>query len=158
MLQQPWNIQSWLEALSISQTADLHRFSVATILLWRIVRKRENMQWVNNRKLEIQCLVWWAWKLKHFRHVMVEAMLSWHTLNPLVAAQHRLNTGDYQSIVFCMCPSFMAAVYASADGWFQQHTVSLQSRMKIWRFMYKKAPVTLITARLADCCVIVWVC
>lgn len=119
---------------------------------WTITENWTTENW------KIQCLVWWAWKLKHFRHVMVGAMLSWHTLDPLVAAQHCLNTRDYQSIDFCMCPSFMAAVYASADGWFQQHTVSLQSRMKIWRFMYKKAPVTLITARLADCCVRVWIC
>lgn len=54
----------------------------------------------------------------------------------------------HQSIVFCVRPLWLQRLLM-ADS----NTVSLQSRMKIWHFVYKKAPVTLITARLADCCV-----
>lgn len=65
MLQQSWNIQSWLAALSISQTADLHRFSCFGELLEKekihseclgenvFTQLHLNNNWkLNNRKLK----------------------------------------------------------------------------------------------------------
>jgi len=50
--------------------------------------------------------------------VMVWGMLSWHTLGPLIG--HRLNATAYLSIVSDHVHPFMATMYPSSDGHFQQ--------------------------------------
>ncbi len=52
--------------------------------------------------------------------VMVWGIFSWHTLDPLVPIEHRLNTTAYPSIVADHVHSFMTTVYQSSDGYFQQ--------------------------------------
>jgi len=52
--------------------------------------------------------------------VMVWGMFSWHTLVLLVPIGHRLNTTAYLSIVSDHVHPFMATMYASSDGYFQQ--------------------------------------
>jgi len=52
---------------------------------------------------------------------MVWGMFSWHTLGPLVPIGHRLNATAYLSIVsFDHVHPFMATMYPSSDGYFQQ--------------------------------------
>jgi len=52
--------------------------------------------------------------------VMVWGMFSWHTLRPLVPIGHRLNATTYLSIVSDHVHPFMATMYPSSDGYFQQ--------------------------------------
>jgi len=52
--------------------------------------------------------------------VMVSEMFSWHTLVPLVPIGHRLNATAYLSIVSDHVHHFMATMYPSSDGYFQQ--------------------------------------
>jgi len=52
--------------------------------------------------------------------VMVWGMFSWHTLGPLVPIGHRLNATAYLSIVANHVRHFMATMYPSSDGYFQQ--------------------------------------
>jgi len=47
-------------------------------------------------------------------------MFSWHTLGPLVPIGHRLNVMAYLSIVSDHVHPFMAIMYPSSDGYFQQ--------------------------------------
>jgi len=47
-------------------------------------------------------------------------MFSWHTLGPLVPVGHRLNATAYLSIVSEHVQPFMATMYPSSDGYFQQ--------------------------------------
>jgi len=51
--------------------------------------------------------------------VMVWGMFSWHTL-PLVPFGHSLNATAYLSIVSDHVNPFMATMYPSSDGYFQQ--------------------------------------
>ncbi len=44
----------------------------------------------------------------------------WHTLGPLVPIEHRLNATASLSIVADHVYPFMATVYPSSDGYFQQ--------------------------------------
>jgi len=48
-------------------------------------------------------------------------MFSWHTLGPLVIG-HRLNATAYLSFVSDPVHPFMATMYPSSDGYFQQDT------------------------------------
>jgi len=51
---------------------------------------------------------------------MVWGMFSWHTLGPLAPIRHHLNVTGYLNIVSGhVCP-FMASMYPSSDGCFQQ--------------------------------------
>ncbi len=52
--------------------------------------------------------------------VMVWGIFSWHTLDPLVPAEHCLNTAAYRSIVADHVHPFITTVYPSSDGYFQQ--------------------------------------
>jgi len=52
--------------------------------------------------------------------VVVWGMFSWHTLGPLVPIGHCLNATAYLSIVFDHVHPFMATIYPSSDGYFQQ--------------------------------------
>ncbi len=52
--------------------------------------------------------------------VMVWGIFSWHTLDPLVPIEHRLNARAYLSIVAYHVHPFMTTVYPSSDGYFQQ--------------------------------------
>jgi len=52
--------------------------------------------------------------------VMVWGMFSWHTLGPLVLIGHRLNATAYLSIVSDHVHPFIATIYPSSDGYFQQ--------------------------------------
>ncbi len=52
--------------------------------------------------------------------VMVWGIFSWHTLDPLVPNEHRLNATAYHSIVADHVHPFMTTVYPSSDGYFQQ--------------------------------------
>ncbi len=52
--------------------------------------------------------------------VMVWGIFSWHTLGPLVPIEHRLNATAYLRIVAERVHPFMATVYPSSDGYFQQ--------------------------------------
>jgi len=47
-------------------------------------------------------------------------MFSWHTLGPLEPIGHCLNATAYLSIVFDHVHSFIATIYPSSDGYFQQ--------------------------------------
>ncbi len=47
-------------------------------------------------------------------------MFSWHTLGPLVPIGHCLNAMAYLSIVSDHVHPFMATMYPSSDGYFQQ--------------------------------------
>ncbi len=51
---------------------------------------------------------------------MVWGIFSWHTLDPLVPIEHRLNATAYLSIVAYHVHPFMTTVYTSSDGYFQQ--------------------------------------
>ncbi len=51
---------------------------------------------------------------------MVWGIFSWHTLDPLVPIEHRLNATAYLSIVADHVHPFMTTVYPSSDGYFQQ--------------------------------------
>ncbi len=52
--------------------------------------------------------------------VMVCGIFSWHTLDPLVPIEHRLNATAYLSIVADHVHPFMTTVYPSSDGYFLQ--------------------------------------
>ncbi len=94
---------------------------------------------LDNRRLEKCCLVWWIsisaatfqmvgvriWRKEHesmdpsclvsmvqagVGGVMVWEIFSWHTLGPLVAIEHRLNTTTYLSIVADHVHPFMTTV------------------------------------------------
>ncbi len=52
--------------------------------------------------------------------VMVWVIFSWHTLDPLVTIEHRLNATAYLSIVADHIHPFMTTVYPSSDAYFQQ--------------------------------------
>ncbi len=52
--------------------------------------------------------------------VVVWGIFSWHTLDPLVQIEHRLNIRAYLSIVADHVHPFMTTVYPSSDGYFQQ--------------------------------------
>ncbi len=52
--------------------------------------------------------------------VMVWGVFSWHTMGPLVPIEHCLNATVYLSIVADHVHPFMATVYPSSDGYFQQ--------------------------------------
>jgi len=52
--------------------------------------------------------------------VIVWGMFSWHTLGPLVQIGHSLNATAYLSIVSDNVHPFMATMYPSSDGYFQQ--------------------------------------
>jgi len=56
--------------------------------------------------------------------LMVWGMFSWHTLDPLVALVHRLNATAYLSIDFDHGHPFMATMYPSSDGYFQQNNAA----------------------------------
>jgi len=47
-------------------------------------------------------------------------IFSWHTLGPLVPIGHRLNAMAYLKIVSDHVHPFMATMYPSSDGYFQQ--------------------------------------
>jgi len=49
-------------------------------------------------------------------------MFSWHTLDPLVPIGHCLNVTAYLSIVSDHVHPFMATMYPTSDGYFQQIT------------------------------------
>jgi len=51
---------------------------------------------------------------------MVWGIFSWHTLGPLVAIGHHLNATAYLRIVSDHVHPFMAIMYPSSDGHFQQ--------------------------------------
>ncbi len=51
---------------------------------------------------------------------MVWGIFSWHTLDPLVPIEHRLNATAYLSIVAEHVYLFMTTVYPSSDDYFQQ--------------------------------------
>jgi len=52
--------------------------------------------------------------------VMVWGMFYWQSLGPLVPIGHRLNATAYLSIVSDNVHPFMATMYPSSDGYFQQ--------------------------------------
>jgi len=52
--------------------------------------------------------------------VMVWGMFSWHTLGPLVPIGHCLKATANLSIVSNHVHPFMATMYSSSDGYFQQ--------------------------------------
>jgi len=52
--------------------------------------------------------------------VMVWGMFSWHTLCPLVPIGHRLSAMAYLSIISDHVHHFIATMYPSSDGYFQQ--------------------------------------
>ncbi len=52
--------------------------------------------------------------------VMVWGIYSWHTLDPLVPIEHRLNSTVYLSIVADHVHPFMTTVNPSSDEYFQQ--------------------------------------
>ncbi len=56
--------------------------------------------------------------------VMVWGIFSWHTLDPLVPIEDRLNATVYLSILADHVPPFMTTVYPSSDGYFQQDNVT----------------------------------
>ncbi len=56
--------------------------------------------------------------------VMVWGIFYWHTLDPLVPIEHRLNATAYLSIVAGHVYLFMTTVYTSSDGYFQQDNVT----------------------------------
>ncbi len=56
--------------------------------------------------------------------VMVWGIFYWHTLDPLVPIEHRLNATVYLSIVADHVYLFMTTVYPSSDGYFQQDNVT----------------------------------
>ncbi len=62
--------------------------------------------------------------------VAVWGIFSWHTLDPLVPIEHRLNTTAYRSIVADHVHPFMTTVYTSSDGYFStimHHVTKLKS-------------------------------
>ncbi len=52
--------------------------------------------------------------------VMVWGVFSWHTLGPLIKVEQCLNATGYLNIIANQVHPFMAAVYPSANGFFQQ--------------------------------------
>jgi len=71
------------------------------------------------------CGGWWWW-CNGVRDVF------WHTLGPLVPIGHRLNATAYLNIVSDHVYLFMASMYPSSDGYFQQdnapwHVTKLES-------------------------------
>jgi len=52
--------------------------------------------------------------------VMVRGVFSWHTLGRLLSIWHRLNAKTYLSIVYDHVYPFMATMYPSSDGYYQQ--------------------------------------
>jgi len=54
----------------------------------------------------------------------VRGMFSWHTLGLLVPIEHCLNATAYLSIVSDHVHPFMATLYPSSDGYFQQYNAA----------------------------------
>ena len=58
---------------------------------------------------------WWWWCC-----VMVWGVFSWHILGPSIKVEQRLNSTGYLNIIANQVHPFMAAVYASVNGFLQQ--------------------------------------
>jgi len=61
----------------------------------------------------VVCAGWWWW-------CNGVCMFTWHTLGPLEPIGHGLNATAYPSIVSDHVHPFMATMYPSSDGYFQQ--------------------------------------
>jgi len=66
--------------------------------------------------------------------VIVWGMFSWHTLGPLVPIGHHLNATAYLSIVTDHVHPFMAIMYPSSDGYFQQDNAPCHKALQIGIF------------------------
>ncbi len=114
---QNWTIEDWKNAWS-----DMPRFllqhSDGRVRIWR--KEHESM--------DPSCLV--STVQAGGGGVVVWGIFSWHTLDPLVPIEHRLNATAYLSIVADHVHPFMTTVYPSSDGYFQQdnaHVTKLKS-------------------------------
>jgi len=106
---QNWTVEDWNNVAWSYESRFLLRHSDGRARIW--LEQNENM--------DPSCLV--TTVQAGGCGVMVWGVFSWHTLGPLVPIGHRLNATAYLSIVSAdHVHPFMATMYPSSDGFFQQ--------------------------------------
>ncbi len=103
---QNWTIEDWKNVAWSDESRFLLRYSDSRVRIWR--KEHESMDPIS--------LV----STVQGGGVMVWGIFAWHTLDPLVPIEHRLNATAYLSIVADHVHPFMTTVYPSSDGFFQQ--------------------------------------
>ncbi len=104
---QNWTTEDWKNVAWPDESRFLLRHSDGRVRIWN--QEHESM--------DLSCLVS---KVQAADGVMVWGIFSWHTLDPLVPIEHRLNVTAYLSIVSDHVHPFMTTVHPSSDDYFQQ--------------------------------------
>ncbi len=110
---QNWTIEDWKNVACSDESRFLLRHSDGRVRIWH--KEHESM--------DPSCLVS---TVQAAGGVMVWGIFSWHTLDPLVPIEHRLNATAYLSIVADHVHPFMTTVYPSSDGFFQQDALCIK--------------------------------
>jgi len=105
---QNWTVEDWKNVACSDESRFLLRLSDGRVRIWR----------KQNENLDPSYLV--TTVQAGSGGVMVWGTFSWHTLGPLVTIGNRLNAMAYLSIVSNHVHPFMATMYPSSDGYFQQ--------------------------------------
>ncbi len=102
---QNWTIEDWKNVAWSDDSRFLLQHSDDSVIIWR--KEHESM--------DSSCLVSTVQAGDGGGGVMVWGIFSWHTLDPLVPIDHRLNTTVYLSIVADHVHPFMTTVSPSSD-------------------------------------------
>ncbi len=116
---QNWTIEDWKNVAWSDESRFLLRHSDGRVRIWHKEDESMDSSWLVSTV-----------QAGGGGGVMVWVMFSWHTLDPLVPIEHRLNTTAYLSIVADHVHPFMTTVYLSSDGFFSRtmhHVTKLKS-------------------------------